>query len=1169
MTEIHRTEDQQAAVAHRGSALLVSAAAGSGKTKVLVDRLLERICDPVSPCNVDDFLIITYTRAAAAELRGKIARAVSERLAENPESRHLRSQLSRIYLAEISTVHAFCAGILRNYAYLLDIPADFRIAEEAECVTVRERAMQNVLAAGYEAGDSPSFTAFFETLGFGRDDRGAAELILRLYEKAQSHAKPEAWLREGRTALRAENVTAMEQTVWGRYLLDDTAEFLREHQSALRHLLTLASDDSMAKYRPVLEDDLAQVEKLLSLAGWNDFSAFPLSFARMPVVRSCADPKMQNQIKNLRGKCKDQLRDRLSLFSASSEQALTEIRQMSVQLEGLFDLTEAFGREYALLKRRRRILDFSDLEHFAVRLLTDSAGNPTEAARTVSERFTEILVDEYQDSNAVQDTIFRAVSKNGQNLFFVGDVKQSIYRFRLADPGIFLQKYRTYRERTEDSDGPVKILLNANFRSRPEILEAVNFVCSAVMSERVGDLAYTEAEMLRTVQTFPAPPEPPVELHILRSSVGDGEQAPDKTAVEAKFVASRISELLSTGAQVRDGDSLRPVRPEDIVILLRSAGSTAPVYQRALTEAGIPVQSDRGGSILETTEVRTVIGLLRVLQNPHQDIPLLSVLAGPVGGFSAEELAELRVADKASDCFGVLSASESPKAKTFLALLTKLRKMRRWMDLPHLLEAVYAETDLLTVFGASADGVQRCANLRQFRALCVSSAEQGVRSLHDLVLYLDDLDRQKFELPSDRAGACGGVSIMTVHKSKGLEFPVVFLSSLSHEFNTDDLKKPVLTDPELLVACSLVNRETMVSCPGTVRSILSRKMKRELLSEELRVLYVAMTRAKDRLILTYCAANAERDLQRAAESASFPVLPMIAGSVNCPGQWILLAAASRPEAQHLFGGSVTVACPFRWRVEFHEGTDIAAPKVFGSYTDAACPVSDRVCLDHSYDFAGSTCIPAKLTATQLKGRNLDEESAEHAETEVRNRRPHIRNAALLSEKTALSATERGTALHKFLQFCDYAVCRTEEGFLSERERLREKEFLSPEEADCISPEPVVRFFRSELGQEILQSKDVHREFKFSVLTDAGAFYPEGAGEEILMQGVVDCFLLRDDGITVLDYKTDRIRPGSELSHAETYRPQIMAYAAALEKIYERPVVRRIVYFFTTGTAVEL
>jgi len=1176
MADALLTAAQAAAVTDRGGALLVSAAAGSGKTRVLVERLMERVCDPVNPRDIHEFLIITYTRAAAAELRGKISAALSHRLAAQPGNRRLQRQLSLVYAATISTVHAFCGDLLRSYAHLLDLPSDFRVAEESESAQILERCLEQTLEEAYGALDDAELRALVDVLGAGRGDNGAAEAVRSLYRASRCHPDPDGWLARVAASLDLSQYGGCETTPWGAELIGRLRDFAAVQAASLDAARKeMAGVEKVERaYGSSFEELAASLRALERLTGWDEISrALTMTPPRIKAVRGFEDKAFLERLKGVRKRCLDGLKDWSGVFSDGSAAAMADLAQSAEALRGAVRLAKRLGERFGTEKRRRRMLDFGDLEHETIRLLTDRyTGRPTAAAREIASRYAEVLVDEYQDSNEIQERIFAALSPDGRGRFLVGDVKQSIYRFRLADPSIFLQKYKTYAPAARARDGePRKLLLSENFRSRPEILEAVNDVFRAVMSEKVGGLAYGDGEALRPGLVFPPAAEAPVELHCLKT--GDG--ASDKNRTEARFVARRIASLLA-GGWLEEGEGTRPVRPDDIVILLRSVGPAAPDYIEALREAGIPCVSDRGESALDGEAAEVFLSILQMIDNPHRDVPLAAALASPVFGFTADELAALRVNCRKGDLYDALCASPDEKAVSLLAWLEPLREDARWLPLHTLLRRVYSETGIEAVYGAR--GGRRRAELRTVFHFAASYAAGDSPTLARFLAYVESLRAQNAALPLEEAGQGGAVRIMSVHKSKGLEFPIVILAGLSRRFNVEDTRRQMLTHPELLAASCALDREHGVRYPTFAKRAIAMRIAGENLSEELRVLYVAMTRAQSRLIMTYCSKYLEGELAAIAAEAASPAAPDFAARARNPGCWILTAALLREEAGelHALGGRPRVVQPraHPWRICFYETPEETPFRAVPAAESAAPPLTlpDEATLharlSARYAHPGVSLVPSKLTATQLKGRALDREAREAAETMPPHVSRVLRRPDFAQEGRTLTAAERGTANHLFLQFADYAACQDAARLDAEVRRMTASEFLTPEQAGAVEREQLLRLFSSPLGRKLLHG-EVRREFKFSLLIDAGLYDRAAAGEEIMLQGVVDCLLIEPDGLTVVDFKTDAVTPGREEERAARYEGQLRAYALAVGRIFGRPVRRCALYFLKTGAEVTV
>ena len=1139
------TFEQQEAVNNRGGKLLVSAAAGSGKTKVLVDRLLSYLTDPIRPANLDDFLIITYTKAAAAELRGKIANKLTERIAEDPENRHLQQQLQRLYLTKISTVHSFCADILREYAYRLDLSADFRVTDENECLALQAKVMDQLLENVYNNADNdPDFCAFIDSQGFGRDDRQIPEILLKVHHSAKCHLDPDGWLDWCVSVGDVQTATDASQTLWGAYLIEDLHEYLELQISAMERCVKLAlSADNMEKPAAVLAETVEQLSVLRSCKTWNDVRQhMHIDYGTLRFSAKCSDTQTMDQIKSVRDACKKGVAKKLRRFSDDSTQILTDTKNAMCAVRGLVSLTKKYDEAYSKMKRSRRILDFNDLEHRMLDLLLGkSRSGPTLAAVEIGERFREVMVDEYQDSNEVQDAIFSALTHKRNNCFMVGDVKQSIYQFRLADPGIFLNKYNAYTDACDavDPEGR-RVLLSSNFRSCGAVIEAVNDVFSTCMSPRVGGLVYGPQEELKEGIPHPSLDEPEIELYGI-------DVCEDTYAEEASFVAERISQLLDGSHMVRDGETLRPIVADDIVILLRSPGSVGGEFRYALERLGIRCNTGSGTDLMQTEEIAVLHALLQVINNPLQDIPLIAVLSSRVFGFTADDLAVLRGNCRQGSIYDAVLNSDLPKARSFVECLSQLRKDAQVHSLSRLLQSIFSATRLDSVYASMPNGLNRVENLQTFIQIAAGYQDAVNGGLTQFLEHLAVLTERGM-VASGEQRASDAVTIMSIHKSKGLEFPVVFLCGLSRSFNREDTKAQVLCDKQLGLGLACVDTRNRVRYPSAAKRAIAAKITTESISEEMRVLYVAMTRAKDRLIMTYAAPNVRKDLSDISLRMGLCESLLLTSETDCPGTWVLLTALQHAQ---------------RWSVQFVQAnsTDNTATNV-EIHENCQLPVGVvdqlKTSLSYRYGHTAATRTPSKQTATQLKGRLKDQEVAEDT-TEFAKQKRNWRKPTF--EQADRSGRTYGNALHAVMQYIRYDACTDQEGVNREIERLVCQRYVSEEQAAMVDVRRIADFFATDIGKQLQTGKHILREFKFSVLEDAAHFNPEVEQEQILLQGVVDCAIIEDDGISIIDFKTDRVNEDSIAIVAENYRPQITAYVKAMEKIYQLPIKSAWLYFF--------
>lgn len=1183
------TNEQQSAVDSRERSLLVSAAAGSGKTKVLVERLFSYV--EREGANLDDFLIITYTRAAASELRGKIAKALNERMERDPGNYHLRQQMLRVYRADIKTVDAFCTSLLRENCHLLGEDArghalrpDFRVLDENEAEVLRGRVLARTLEDFYDHLTSGG-TLLADTLGAGRDDSALEQLVLELHAKLQAQPYEDKWLDAQRAFWRAVP-EKIEDTPYGKILLNEVGRKARHCKSLLQRAAQemCANDALNQKYAPTFLDASYQLETLEGkiAQGWDAARGVTIAFPRLAAVKDSDGGEMKARMKGLWDNCKETVKEFAELFAASSDEAVEDLRTMAPAMLALIDLTADFSRQYNEEKRRRNSADFSDQEHEAIRLLVGENGEPTELAALVSTRYREIMVDEYQDTNEVQNRIFDAISCKGENLFTVGDVKQSIYRFRLADPRIFLQHYNTWPPlAAADEHESAKLLLSCNFRSRKEVLEATNFVFRNVLSREMGELDYGEDEMLRPGASYAESSVCGAEFHLLDLPTQTGEHRVRASEAEAAFVADYIRNMLTSEFPVQDDKTreLRPVREEDIVILMRSPSTRLLDYRRALESRGIRCAADAGEDFFASMEIAVLFSFLQVIDNPRQDVPLIAVLRSPLFGFVPDELAALRSQQRTGDFYDALLLSEDGHSRAFLAVLRSLRDSAAHLSVRELLSEIYRKCNVLGVFGAMHRGAERKENLLAFLELSEDFARAGRQGLFDFVRTLREQLASGEAAAMQTTHASSGVRIMSIHKSKGLEFPIVILSDLARRFSNMDFQSSVLVHPQLGLGPVCVDARRHIQYPTIARQALERTLRREAKAEELRVLYVAMTRAKEKLVMVHTQANAGGRVADLIALSDCPVLPEAVDSGKCMGDWIMLPLLQRSEAGALraFAGQNSEGRFFAeetpWTVCVHDGLQFAAP---AQQSDAAAEErapqredlpADFAALSYRYPYAEQTAFPAKLTATQLKGRAIDEEISENTTLP-----PRLRNLCkpkFLAGKTALTGAERGTALHLVMQDLDFFCEPNEQSVREQIEKLRAQRKLTDEQANAVDVHAIVRFLRSDLAARIRKSKQVEREYRFSLLRPVRDFSSLDADDSVLLQGVVDCFFEEDGELVVVDFKTDHVSCAQLDERAEHYRPQLEAYSMALTRVMRKKVKEKVLYFFSAGEEVRL
>lgn len=1181
--KIKLTPAQEKAVNSRGGGLLVSAAAGSGKTKVLVERLMKRVTE--ENADIDSFLIITYTNAAAAELRGKIIDALSQRLGEDPGNIRLHRQLERCYRTKISTIHSFCTDVIRENAHLLKITPEFKVIDESESDILKAKVLDDVLERKYEnITEKSPFSALVETVTSGRSDKKLEDLVYELYRKMQMSTDPLKWAQEQKNAMSPDDTTDAGDTIWGKALIENAkraGEYWRHRMEKL--LDEVGFDEKLAaKYGKSLEATYAGIKAFLEALDSGDWdrvkAASDVQFPRPGGISGYED------VKNVRTACKNDFKKISAVFENTSDELMSDMRAIAPVMMELIDLTLLFSEEYKREKMRKGVIDFSDQEHLALAVLIDENGVPTEAAEKIASGFTEIMVDEYQDVNAVQEAIFNAVSKGGKNIFMVGDVKQSIYRFRLADPSIFISKYLSMKDEAQAQEGEDrKVILSTNFRSRAGVLQAVNFIFKNIMSAQLGEIDYTQSEYLNPGLEFPDNGESEMEICIVDTGSAqeseDGEKQ-EKTEIEAQAICEKILSLRGK-MQISDGsDGLRTADWGDFTILLRSVKDKAPVYSACLEANGIPVSLDKSEEFFDSTEIISVMSFLAVIDNPRQDIPLISAMRSFLFGFTSDELGRIRLAAK-GDFYDALvkSAETFEKADRFLNLLEYLRRASSEMTADRLLWEIYLKTDAVAIAGAMSDGETRQNNLMALFSLAEKYESDGYKGLFGFVTYLREIARKGGAVvQSVSSENSNSVKIVSIHKSKGLEYPIAILADTAKRFNMTDARGQLPIHQRLGLGPEITDLKRRIKYPSLARMAVTGEITKETLSEEMRVLYVALTRAREKLIVFATYSDADKKLEKLDMDLASPIPPKTLESASSVGDWMLMPALMRRECREAlklkpehFGVSDD---GFKWEISILKpGTmtekrdEVSTEKLTGDLAVDVSELEQRFAFRYAYEKAET--LPSKLTATELKGSFFDSEAGEDAEYMVRKYTPDLVRPDFQRESKPLTGTEKGTALHLVMQFIDYKKCLTEENIKEEISRLCSMRIITQKQADAVEPGKILRLFKSELGDLIAKYENIKREFKFSLLLPSEKLYPGSGEDEILLQGVIDCMLEAEDKLTIIDFKTDYVNENTIWDRAQYYKGQVYSYKLAMEEITGKKVDGLCLYFFAEDKAVWL
>lgn len=1170
MAKIEFTPSQKKAITEKGSDMLVAAGAGSGKTAVLVERVIRLLCDTENPVYADELLIVTFTKAAAAEMKEKIYRALSERLAENPQNSFLRKQLRLLRKALITTIHSFCLDVIKTNYTLLDIDPSFTVAEETETKLLINEALEKVLSDAYEndaMGEELYMLA--DMYGSGKDDSALAPLILSTYTFSQSTKDPEMWLENAENMFAGALEGDLKDTIWGKEIIKKLRFSLLSLKRLLNDALKTLSDKGILEnYKTALTLDLAALDEVLksSEKSYLDMvlSLSSLSFERLKPTKkeekelSCPYKFLRDYVKKILQKLKD------DYVLEDDTEIKEDLKKLRPVISCLVSLVKSFSQEFARRKKEKAILDFSDLEHYACKILCDG-DCPSKAANEIKNKYKYILIDEYQDTSSVQEKIFSAI-KNGNNLFMVGDIKQSIYAFRNANPALFLEKYKTFGA----VEGTSLVRLFENFRSRKEILDFVNFIFMQIMSEDLGDLNYTEEEFLNA--GIPEGERESIYKTELLLIDGKKEETDDENEAyfpEAAAVARRINRLIYTEKLLvtdKETGLKRPVTYKDIVILLRSEKSSAAAFLKELSKEQIPVLYKSENNFFNSFEIKTMLCLLRILDNPLQDIELVGTLRSPLFSFSEEEILEMRLKNKEIPLYTLCKAEAensgpiSEKCRYFVETIESLRLMASHKSVDGLISYILKDMSFESFVSGLTGGDMRLLNLRKLKEYAQSFEKSSFKGLFYFISYINNLIENNILSAADTTtGEENAVRIMSMHKSKGLEFPVVFVSYLGKKLNTDDMKGSVLLSESLGFGPDFVDIEKRISYPSFAKLAHRAKISTDMLSEEMRVLYVALTRAKEKLILTGSAPNLPSKVSawgNMHEENRAPIPPVYLGSASTMLDFICPAIIRHADSDSLrdlsteFNPSI-ISSSFNLDVSVLSSEDMQKENLpiyneeFLSCPETSSPQENESeeklikNLSSVYPFKYAENIPVKLSVTEVKNMLRDEEYTEKII-------PKIRTPRFLEEEKGLTPAEKGTAMHLVMQFINYEKTNSVDEIKEEIKRLYENYFITKAQMEAADAEKIYDFFKGPLGRRLKNAEKIFREQRFIIEENSENIIKDAPNEKILIQGIIDCFFTENGNVVLLDFKTDKA--GSEKWLAQNYKTQIKYYEKAVENL---------------------
>ena len=1237
------TPEQQKVIELHHCNILVSAAAGSGKTAVLVERIIRMVCDEEHPVDIDRLLIVTFTNAAAAEMRERIALGISAKLDEKPESEHIQKQAALLHNAQITTIDSFCLFLLRNHFNEIGLDPAFRVADEGEVKLMQQEVLQELIEDGYREGGE-SFRFCVEFFCHGGREKVLEQHILNLSRYAASFPFPEEWLLARKEDYRAQDAESVSGSHYGQYLLSYLQKMTAGCAEKLKRVGTLCEEpDGPYMYGELTEQETEQLERLAGCRSLSEFeSRLPaVVFGRLPSKKDdSVSPVKRELAKKLRNEVKESLKKLEGRFFATPLELAAKQGYACMEPVGtLVDLVLEFDRRMGEKKQERKIIDFSDMEHFALKILLNREEGriqPSAVALEYRQHFAEILIDEYQDSNLVQEYLLKAVSGEEEgrfNRFMVGDVKQSIYKFRLARPELFLEKYNTYCPEEGDCR---RIDLAKNFRSRTQVVDAVNSVFSGIMSKDIGGIEYDERAALYPGAVYPENEGCESELLLVEKPDSNAEE--NAKRLEARAIARKIKELMGSFQVTEKGSgSLRPVRYSDLVILLRTNSGWDEEFKQVLEDEGIPVYITSKTGYFGATEVQELLQLLRVLDNPTQDIPLFGVMKSVFGGFTEEEIARLRSGKKSCSLYEAVkeyvsdleAAGEKPeeaedrmlsvrgncsrgcggledgknaalcrKAADFITMLERYREYTAYMPIRELLATLVTDFDYLNYVTALPAGGKRRANVEMLFTKASDFEKTSYFGLFHFIRYMEqlekyDVDYGEAELLDENADV---VRIMSIHKSKGLEFPVTFVAGLSKRFNIQDANQSMIADMDMGLATDYVDPERRIRNRTLRRAVLSVKLREDNLSEELRVLYVALTRAKEKLIMTASMENAREQWELWKDSGSERLAFLDYAEAGSYLDFLLPVLAKTCIRVSVINGEELEADAFKEQMSLHERKTRLeqAGKRIGKQTavetekqvcQAAVETEKQVCQTETeeqvyqalkerlravYAYENLSGLYTKTTVSELKiAAMADKDEAAYHTFEEKEVQPYI--PLFRREQEKVSGTVRGNAYHRVMEILDLDLLMEAQpgeerkaalhGFLTEQV---EENRLDKEYFEAVREEKILRFLSSELGRRMYRA---HREgglfreqpFVIGIGADRlGQGFPEA--ETVLIQGIIDVFFVEEDGVVLLDYKTDSVRSMAELWNR--YEAQMNYYQEALQKLMCRPVKERILYSFS-------
>ncbi len=1180
MSEMKFTPAQQDAINATGGSVIVSAAAGSGKTRVLVQRVIKMLTDTKNPVPADRLLIVTFTNAAAAEMKKRINDEIEKLIKTTPNNAHLRRQQILLMNADICTIHSFCSRLIRENFFMLDINQDFRIAQDTELAVIKFRIMSDIIEQKYKE-NSNAFALLSSIFSGAKSDVNLEKTLLNIYTKAVSHPDTEKWLDYAKELYNPD--IPLEKTVFAELAfesLDSSVKYFKMMLETAEKIIyentgafcTGANSCGENKYISLC----SFTEKLETLAksrNWNDISDFISSYKKAPYRKPTSKkyPVSNEDAQTVRtafDNIDDEIQSKLMpVFGISENVYLSDTQQVYPAVCCMCSIIKEFSAKFSEKKKEKGILDFSDLEHLALRLLKNPASNAkTELAESISHKYDVIMIDEFQDTNEIQDTIFRYISKNETNIFVVGDVKQSIYRFREAMPEIF--KNKRDNSTLYDKNSPVfpaKIILDKNFRSRENVIDTVNFVFGSIMSKYVGEIEYNEHEKLTVGAVYPPSDFSDTEFHLLDTSSTDFDK--NEYEKEAEYIAKIIKNMIQNHVQVSENGVMRDVKYSDFCILMRFLKTHSQEYADTMNQCGVPAYVDQPHNLFDCYEVNAILSFLKTVDNRLLDIPLLAVLISPVFAFTPDDLAVIKSSFEPKHLYSKIylcANSENPlkeKCKNFIGFMEYFRKLAVSSSVSELAETFFRKTGYLSVIHAMPNGSVRVKNVRKFMSFLREYEGNSKGGLSDFVRHVAYLEESETEIPATDAEPENAVKIISIHHSKGLEFPICIMAGMNMRGNTTP--PDVYCHKKYGFGMRMTETQTMFKYNTLQRNVIKQIADREELSEAMRILYVAMTRAKEKLIsVVSFSPTAISDTLALVKINDGKIDEHCVGNAKTIGEWMLMCALAHPDMSKLredVGANDIIPIPTtsKWtyiKSSYSPDTGTESPD---DETTPIQPDSDFMKFlekrfAQTYQNQTRTDIPSKVSASALAHSQSDD---------------IILAKPSFAFEGKLSSAEKGTAMHTFLQYSDFS--KLAQNPLEEKQRLLSIGRISPEQFSVISKADINRFIQSQTYKFITSAERIEKEYRFTVNIPANQIGEQfkDSNEPVILQGAMDCLAINHDGIILIDYKTDYVKDISMLK--ERYKKQLDLYKTAAEQIFSIPVKKCIIYSTKLGQEIEV